>query len=144
MKNGAYRLTLISRLILAAVFAISIVQIFVPRGVLAAPISLIQSYTASHCNNCTSQSRAFDSSNIAGGANTVTITISPTAASVGLSIHEYSGLATTNTLDVSAGQVAPNSTNQWTTPSIHTNYANELLMAGFEDFNGFGPITASG
>jgi hypothetical protein len=76
----------------------------------------------------------------AGGANTVTLTMSAGFNSfVGLAIFEYAGLAASNVLEGSAGQYAPAATAAASTPTMATS-SSTLLLAGFADLNGSGVI----
>ena len=73
--------------------------------------------------------------NIAAGSNAVTVTFNQAAAAVDLRILEYSGLDTTNPLDVTAGtfgtSLNPNSSAATTTS------ANELIFGAGITGDGF-------
>jgi hypothetical protein len=76
----------------------------------------------------------------AAGADTVSLTMSAGFNSfVGLAIFEYAGLASSNVLEGTAGQYAPNMTASASTPTMTTS-SSSLLLAGFADLNGSGVI----
>ncbi|HWX55325.1 MAG TPA: galactose oxidase-like domain-containing protein [Verrucomicrobiae bacterium] len=82
--------------------------------------------------------------NIKGGANTVTLT-QPWAVTAGFYVIEYSGLATTNVLDTSAGRIAPTSTQVADTGNLTTSGSRDLVVGLFADTWGSGTMTpASG
>jgi hypothetical protein len=64
--------------------------------------------------------------NIAGGSNTVTVTFNQAATFVDVRIFEYSGLDTTNPLDVTAGAAGTGTSAN--SGSVTTTAANELIF----------------
>jgi chitodextrinase len=74
-------------------------------------------------------SQVFYAANIAGGTNTVTASFGTSITSFGLLYtHEYSGLATSNPLDVTAS--ATGSAKAMNSGSATTTNANDLIFAG--------------
>src|SRR5439155_12821826 len=63
---------------------------------------------------------------IAGGANTVTVTRSRSGGNLGVTIHEYAGIAASGALDVTASSTG-NSTTLDSGPASTTS-ANELIF----------------
>ena len=78
--------------------------------------------------------------NAKSGPDTVTVT-GNNAGMLGISLVEYSGLATSNTLEVSDSTCAPAQTTSMASPQITTT-AQDLLMGVFVDPNGAGVMTA--
>lgn len=70
----------------------------------------------------------FHAMNVAGATNTVTMTITGTAVRLGMTIHEYSGLATASALDVSTGTGAAGTSTQANSGVVTTTQADELLL----------------
>jgi Glycosyl hydrolases family 16/IPT/TIG domain len=77
----------------------------------------------------------FYAKNIAGGSNTVTVTFNKAAAYPDLRILEYSGLDTSNPLDVTAAGSGTGTTA--TSASATTTSANELIVGAGNNGNGF-------
>jgi hypothetical protein len=78
----------------------------------------------------------FYATNILPGANTVTVT-STTADGLmlqtGLFLQEYSGMAITDVVDVSSGQMAPSMTTQVVPPAVTTVTSCDLVVGAFTD-----------
>lgn len=77
-----------------------------------------------------------------GGNDTITLSQSSGTAPLGGLYFEYSGNASTNVLDTSAGQSAPGVSSSVSTPSITTTGSADLLIGFFGDTSGSGTITA--
>ncbi len=74
-----------------------------------------------------SRGQMFYAENIAGGANTVTVAFSASVSGAHLLIHEYSGIATSNSLDQVTS--ATGSSTVCDTGSVTTTQADALLFA---------------
>jgi hypothetical protein len=83
-------------------------------------------------------SQIWYAANVAGGANTITVTFSQWNNST-ISVFEYSGLATSSPLDVAAA--ATGNSNALDTGSVTTTQANELIFASGYGNSG-GTLTA--
>jgi prepilin-type N-terminal cleavage/methylation domain-containing protein len=77
-----------------------------------------------------SASYLWDAANIAGGANTVTVSNTTSSCDLDMAIHEYSGIVTTSPLDINtySTKFAQNTTTI-NTGNISTSNANDLLFA---------------
>jgi hypothetical protein len=79
------------------------------------------------------QVQLFYAQNIVGGSNTVTVSQSTGTHPLGLFLLEYSGIRTSNALDVSTGQIAPFSTSSMSTGNMTTTGTTDLVVALFND-----------
>ena len=83
--------------------------------------------------------------NIAGGSNTVTLTLSAgdDYTYLGFAVLEYSGIATTDVVDISQGRVAPSSGSAVSTGNMTLAAGCDLVVAGmvdgYHDFSAQGP-----
>jgi hypothetical protein len=92
----------------------------------------------------------FFAQNILGGADTVTVNLSPTDpfpsdTSTGLAVLEYSGLATSNVVDIAQGGLgdAIAATRNIASGSMTTTTSCDLVLAAFVDANIITPVVAS-
>ena len=82
--------------------------------------------------------------NVKAGSTTVTATLASSATFRRLLVHEYAGLALTNPVDVTAGNIANGTTaaNGVTTTSVTTTAAGRLVFAAVMDDAGTATIQA--
>jgi hypothetical protein len=85
--------------------------------------------------------RIWYAENIIGGANTVTVT-QPWTVNLGFYLIEYSGVATTNALDVTAGKIASAASHSIDTGNLVTTGCRDLVVGLFADTWGSGAMTA--
>ena len=97
-------------------------------------------------NTATDQGLAvYYAANIAGGADTVTVTLNPSAGYRRLAVQEYSGIATTNPVDVTAEDINVNgstSTDSVTSTSATTTVNGDLIFGVATQDSGTDTISA--
>jgi hypothetical protein len=84
--------------------------------------------------------RIWYAQNIKGGANTVTVT-QPWSVTLGFYLIEYSGIATTNALDVASGKIATAASRSLDTGNLTTTGCRDLVVGLFADTWGSGTMT---
>jgi hypothetical protein len=88
-------------------------------------------------NNNQAAIQIFYAANVKGGSDTVTASSNASGSSIslwtGLFLQEYSGIATTDVVDVGSGQMAPSSTRTVTPGSATTTTACDLVVGAFTD-----------
>jgi hypothetical protein len=94
-------------------------------------------------NNTTTATdvRIWYAENIKGGANVVTVT-QPWTVNLGFFLIEYSGVATTNALDMAAGKIALAASHSIDTGNMVATGCHDLVVGLFADTWGTGAMTA--
>jgi len=85
--------------------------------------------------------RIWYAQNIKGGANTLTVS-QPWSVNLGFYLIEYSGIATTNALDVTSGKIAPGASHSPDAGNLTTTGCRDLVVGLFADTWGAGTMTA--
>ena len=78
--------------------------------------------------------------NAKGGVDIVSVSITSSAA-LGITVAEYSGVASTGALGAVSNGVAAVSSNAMSAPSLTTTASRELVVSLFHDTNGTGTMT---
>lgn len=103
--------------------------------------NVFASATKTNGTSCSSSSgQLWYVTNAKGGLDTISVTISSSEA-LGITVAEYSGIASAGALDVVSNAAASSSSNAMSAPNLTTTASRDIIVSLFHDTNGTGTMT---
>lgn len=94
--------------------------------------------TGTSCS--TSVAQLWYVTNAKGGADTISVSVS-SSTNIGITVAEYSGIASAGALDVVSNAIAASSSNAMSAPSLTTTSPRGVIVSFFHDAAGTGTMT---